>query len=393
VTFAQLALICAVALLGPFLALQRLARVPVVIGELAVGIALGATGFKVLDSANPTFGFLAQVGFALVMLVAGSHVPVRDPALRAGALRGLARAMGIGALSVPVALLLSHVFGTGHTALYAVVLTSSSASLIMPSLAGVPLSGRAMVEMLPQIAVADAACIVLLPLVIDPRHVGRATLGSALVLAAGLVLFLVLRTLERRGVRQRVHDVSEERGLAVELRSTLAMLFGLAAVAAATHVSVMLAGFVLGLTFAGIGEPRRLTKQVFALTEGFFAPIFFVWLGASLDLRQLAQHPSAITLGLALGVAAAVVHGMFVLTGQPWPVAVVTSAQLGVPVAAATLGTTLDVLRPGENTALLLGALVTVALTAALSGRLARVATAGTSVGGPVRAGGSPTGS
>ena len=392
-TFAQLALICAVALLGPFLAVQRLARVPVVIGELAVGIALGATGFRVLDSSNATFGFLAQVGFALVMLVAGSHVPVRDPALRAGALRGLARAVGIGVLSVPVALLLSHVFGTGHTALYAVVLTSSSASLIMPSLAGVPLSGRAIVEMLPQIAVADAACIVLLPLVIDPRHVGRATLGSALVLAAGLVVFVVLRTLERRGVRRRVHDVSEERGLAVELRSTLAILFGLAAIAAATHVSVMLAGFVVGLAFAGIGEPRRLTNQVFALTEGFFAPIFFVWLGASLDLRQLAQHPSAITLGLALGVAAAVVHGVFALTGQPWPVAVVTSAQLGVPVAAATLGTTLGVLRPGENTALLLSALVTVALTAALSGRLARVAAAGIRVEGPVRAGGSPTGS
>lgn len=100
-TFAQLAIVCAVALLGPLLAVQRLAHVPVVIGELLVGVALGATGFGVLDSTNATFGFLAQVGFALVMFVAGSQVPIRDPALREGALRGVARAVGIAVLSIP----------------------------------------------------------------------------------------------------------------------------------------------------------------------------------------------------------------------------------------------------------------------------------------------------
>lgn len=376
-TFTQLALVCAVALLGPLLALQRLAHVPVVIGELAVGIALGATGFRVLDSANVTFSFLAQVGFALVMFVAGSHVPVRDPALRSGATRGVARAVGVGVLSLPVAALLAHAFGTAHTALYAVLLTSSSASLIMPALSGIPLSGAAIVEMLPQIALADAACIVLLPLVIDPGHVARAALGAVLVLGAGVLVFFLLRSLERRGIRRRVHELSEENGLAVELRSTLALLFGLAAIATTMHVSIMLAGFVLGLAVAGVGEPRRLTKQVFALTEGLFAPIFFVWLGSSLNLREIAQHPSAVVLGLALGLSAAAVHGVMVLTGQPWPVALVTSAQLGVPVAAATLGSTLHVLAPGENTAIVLGALVTVGITAALSRAIAGVASRG----------------
>jgi Kef-type K+ transport system membrane component KefB len=282
--------------------------------------------------------------------------------------------VGIGILSVPVALVLAHLFRTGHTALYAVLLTSSSASLIMPALSGVPLSGKAIEQMLPQIAVADAACIVLLPLVIDPAHVRRAALGAALVIVAGVVVFLGLRALERRGTRQRIHDVSEENGLAVELRATLALLFALAAIATAMHVSIMLAGFALGLGVAAIGEPRRLTKQVFALTEGLFAPIFFVWLGSSLNLRELAQHPSAITLGVALGVSAAVVHGAMALTGQPWPVALVTSAQLGVPVAAATLGSTLGVLAPGENTAILLGALLTIGLVAAVSRPVARAA-------------------
>lgn len=73
-----------------------------------------------------------------------------------------------------------------------------------------------------------------------------------------------------------------------------------------------------------------------------------------------------------LGLAAVGVHGLGAATGQPWPVAAATSAQLGVPVGAAALGTSLGVLQSGEGTALLLGALVTIATVAAVSGRLLR---------------------
>jgi Kef-type K+ transport system membrane component KefB len=374
--FATLALICLVAIIGPLLSLPRWLHLPVVIGELVVGICLGRTGLGVLDPDNPTFSFLGEVGFALVMFVAGTHVPVRDPTLRPGLPRGLARAVAVGVLSVPAAWALAHLFGTGHTALYAVLLASSSASLVLPILDRTPLRGRMMDELLPQLAVADAACIVALPLAIDPANAGRALLGSVAVIACAVVLWLVLRWFVGSGRERRVREVSHERSLAVELRASLAILFALAAVAAATHVSVMLAGFAAGIALSAVGEPRRVAKQLFAVTEGFFAPIFFVWLGASLDLRELGTHPSAILLGLALGVTALAVHGAMVLTGQPWPTALITAAQLGVPVAAVTLGKTLGLMGPGEAPSLLLGALVTIAATALVSGRVRALAQA-----------------
>jgi hypothetical protein len=58
------------------------------------------------------------------------------------------------------------------------------------------------------------------------------------------------------------------------------------------------------------------------------------------------------------------------LTGQPLPIGALASAQLGVPVAAATVGSQLHLLEPGEPAALILGALVTIAV-ASLSGGLA----------------------
>jgi hypothetical protein len=48
------------------------------------------------------------------------------------------------------------------------------------------------------------------------------------------------------------------------------------------------------------------------------------------------------------------------------------AAQLGVPVAAATLGTSLHVLAPGESAALILGALVTIAVATIAGGSAAR---------------------
>jgi len=137
----------------------------------------------------------------------------------------------------------------------------------------------------------------------------------------------------------------------------------LCALALTTHVSIMLAGFALGLVVSGVGEPRRLARQLFGITEGFFGPLFFVWLGASLQVRELGDHPALILLGLGLGAGALLAHGIGNLFGQPLTLAVLSAAQLGVPVAAATLGTEQHLLAPGEPSALMLGALLTVATT------------------------------
>ena len=253
-------------------------------------------------------------------------------------------------------------------------MASSSAALVLPIVDSLALTGRHVVELLPQVAVADAACIVLLPLVIDPDHVARATLGAVIVLLAGGVLFLALRSVERSGVRKRVHTVSEDRQFAVELRVSLTALFAMAALAVAFHVSLMLAGFVSGLAVSAVGEPRRVAKQLFAVTEGFFGPLFFVWLGAGLQLNELIDHPSMIALGLGLGVGAALAHLVAVPLRQPASYAMLATAQLGVPVAAATIGAQLDLLRPGEGAAIVLGALVTLGVTVAGGHRAAGTA-------------------
>jgi Kef-type K+ transport system membrane component KefB len=366
VSLPLLALVGLVALAGPLLAGIARWRMPVVIGELLAGILIGGSGLRLVDAQDPTFTFLGEVGFAVTMFVAGTHVPLRDARLRPAFLTGVLRAVAVGVLSAAAGFGVAALFGTGHAGVYAVVMASSSAALVLPAVDQLGLGGDQLLPTLAQVAVADTACIVALPLAIDWHNAPRAALGAALVALLALGIAVALRWADERDHWDRLRDVSKEHRLALELRISLVVLFGLAAVAALTHVSVLLAGFALGLAVSFAGEPHRLARQLFAVAEGFLAPLFYVWLGASLSVVALVRDPRLVLLGLSLGVAAVLTHLALALSRQHPLWSVSTSAQLGVPVAAATIGASTGLLAPGEPAALILGALVTIAaLTAA----------------------------
>lgn len=367
--FPTLAIIVIVGLIGPLLALNTQLRIPVVIGELIAGIVIGRTGFGWIDAFDPTFKMFADVGFALVMFVAGTHVPIRDKTMVAALPRAALRAIVVGAVGAVLGVLLANAFHTGHAPLYAVLIASSSAALVLPIIDSSSLEGAKVLSMTAQVAIADTASIILLPLVIDLKNAPRAAVGAVAVAACAGLVFVILRALDQAGLLDRFHDYSKQRRVAMELRISLAIVFGLAALAVATHVSIMLAGFALGLVVAGIGEPRRLAKQLFGFTEGFFSPLFFVWLGASLHVRELGENPKLMLLGLGLGAAAVLAHLVIRLLGQPVSLGALASAQLGVPIAAAAIGEQQQSLMHGEAAALILGALVTI-VAATLGGSI-----------------------
>ncbi len=361
--FDTLALLAVVGMAGPLLASLPRFGVPVVVGELAAGLVIGKTGFSIVDPGNPTFTLLANIGFALVMFVVGTHVPMHNTTLRSALPGAVMRAILVGVVATGLAVGVATLFHTGHAPLYAVLMASSSAAMALPIINSLGLTGAPVLSVTAQIAIADAASIVLLPLVIDPRKAPQAALGAVAIAACAAVVFVILRWIDHAGYRKRLHQYSEKRRFALELRVNLIILFGLAALAVSTHVSIMLAGFALGLVVSAIGEPRRLARQLFGISEGFFSPLFFVWLGASLQVRELGERPLFILLGVALGVGAVLAHCAGVVLCQPLNLAMLSAAQLGVPVAAATLGTEQHLLAAGEPSALMLGALLTIAVT------------------------------
>ena len=363
-SFGVLALIVAAGLAGPLLSIGRRAYVPVVVGELLAGVVIGRTGGGWLEATEPTTAFLADVGFAMLMLGAGMHVPIRAPGIATGLRRGAAAAVIAGVLAVPAGMGIAAAVGGGDATVYALLLASGSAAILLPAVQESRLGSepRTLVVM-SQVAIADVAAIIALPFVMEPGRAREAALGGLLVAASGLVVFLIARALQEL---PWVHDVrrsSKHREWALDLRLALLLLFVLAWLAQRAGTSILVAGFTVGLLVAAIGGPKRLSKQVIGIAAGFFVPLFFVVLGARLDLRALIERPSYFSLAALLVVVNVAVHAIAALATRQRPSAgLAATAQLGLPAGVAALGLANGVITPGQGAAIILAALVSIAV-------------------------------
>ena len=364
--FDTLALLAVIGLAGPLLAaVPRLRHSRRWSASLVVGIIVGRTGFGVVDHTDPTFTLLANIGFALVMFVVGTHVPVRDSdaalsdpegagcvrlssapwrpgsavrladGLRDGTRGAVRRADGVvvggfGAADHRIA-------GPGRTAGAVGDRADRHRRRYLNRVA-------ALGDRLPARATGGVGCA---------GH--RGLRGGAFPGASGRPIggfcgSACTTTLKSIGSRWNC-------GSASSCCSAWRRWPSPRTCRSCWRVSRSV------WWSSAIGEPRRLARQLFGITEGFFSPLFFVWLGASLQVRELGDHPGFILLGAGLGVGAVLAHCAGRLLGQPLTLAALAAAQLGVPVAAATLGTEQHLLAPGEPSALMLGALLTIAVT------------------------------
>lgn len=365
-SFGVLALIVAAGLAGPLLAVGRRAYVPLVVGELLAGVVVGRSGGGWLDATEPTTAFLADVGFAMLMFGVGMHVPIRAPGIATGLRRGAAAAVVVGALSVPAGMGIAAAVDGGDAAIYALLLASGSAAVLLPAVQESRLGADpSVLVVMSQVAIADVAAIVALPFVMQPGRAREAALGGALVAMSGVAAFLVARRLATSGFVHRVRKASKRREWALDLRLALLLLFVLAWVAQRSGTSILMAGFTVGLLVAAIGGPKRLSKQVIGVGAGFFVPLFFVVLGARLDLRALIERPSYLSLAaLLLGVNVVVHLAGALLTGQRPSAGLAATAQLGLPAGVAAIGLTEGIITPGQGAAIILAALGSIAVCA-----------------------------
>jgi Kef-type K+ transport system membrane component KefB len=365
-SFGTLVVVVLAGLAGPLLGLTPRWFVPVVAGEILAGIIAGPQLTGAVDPANASLSFLGEVGFAMLMLTAGMHLPLRDDRLAASVRGGALTAGLVCLLAVPGGLLAAALAGTGHAAVYAVVLASGSAAVLLPAFEEAKIEGPAALRVMAQVAIADILTIVSIPIVLQPGRAGHAVLGGLLVAAAAALTWALARILAGHPWAHRVRHLSKTRHWALDLRVSLLFLFVLAWLAQQGGTSVLIAGFGAGVTVALIGGPKRLSTQMRGIADGFFIPIYFVILGARLDLGGLFSDPAALGLAAALVALNVVIHllgAMF--TRGPAAGALAASAQLGVPAAVASLGLTEHVLSSVDATAVVAGALVSLAVCTA----------------------------
>jgi Kef-type K+ transport system membrane component KefB len=346
-------------LAGPLLGVSGRRFVPVVVGEIIAGVLVGRTGLSTVDPANLTVSFLGEVGFAMLMLTVGMHLPLRDQRLSASLRGGALLAVIVGVLAAPAGLAAAAIAGTSHAAIYAVVLASGSAAVLLPAFQESGATGPDIYAVMAQVTIADVVTILSVPIVLAPSRASHAVLGGALVAIGVLLALGVARLATSHAWVHRVRGLSKQRHWALDLRLSLLVLFLLAWIAQKSGTSILIAGFGAGLMVALIGGPKRLSTQMRGIADGFFIPLYFVVLGAQLDLRGLVDHPSMLALTGALAVLNVLIHlAAAVLARRPLGVGLAASAQLGVPAAVASLGLTEGVLSSTVATAIIAAAVL-----------------------------------
>lgn len=354
--FADLALIVLAGMLGPILANTHRPLIPVVLGQLLGGVLIGRSGLALVDPASGPLPALSAIGFLLLMVTAGQHVDVGSPDLLESLVRGASTFAVVAVVAVPIGLALGAVSGLPIGGLLAVLLAGSSAAVVMPIIEEQGLTGPTILFLTGWITVADSITVVLMPLLLTgPSDLPAAILGdAAIVVVAAAFLALGLRARSAASAEVLVRR-SRHRGWALQLRSSVLVLLVLAAIAEATGASQLVAGFATGIVLAWSARSDRLAVQLSGVANGLFVPLFFVLLGATLDLRALVGSPSAMALAVALAVAAVVVHLVASALrgeGHRLPMGLTASAQLGLPAAAASLGLASGSLSPAVAAAL-----------------------------------------
>lgn len=350
--------------------------VPVMAGEILAGILVGPAVLGVVKPANVTVSALAEIGFAMLMLTVGMHLPLRDRRLISAIRPGALAAAIVCVLAVPGGLISADIAGTGHAAIFAVVLASGSAAVLLPAIQESGLAGSEVFAVMAQVTLADMLTILSVPFVLQPSRAGHAALGGVLVVAAAVVMFGAARLFGRGERVHQVRQLSKRRFWALDLRASLLALFTLAWVAQKGGTSVLIAGFAAGVIVALFGGPKRLSTQVRGIGNGFFLPLYFVVLGARLDLAGLVRHPAMLALACGLVAINLAIHLLAATLVRMSPsAALAASAQLGVPAAVASLGISQHLLSPVIATAIVASALVSIAASTVGVDLLTRMST------------------
>jgi Kef-type K+ transport system membrane component KefB len=115
-------------------------------------------------------------------------------------------------------------------------------------------------------------------------------LGIVAVVVVSPAAFPVARRLRRAAATRLIRARSRRSPWALDPRMSLIIPFVPAAIAVQQNTGVQIAGFSAGAVPAMPGEPRRPTEQLIGLAEGFPVPLFFVTLGAKLQLSRCSPN-------------------------------------------------------------------------------------------------------
>jgi monovalent cation:H+ antiporter-2, CPA2 family len=287
-------------------------RISPVLGFLLAGVALGPFGLGRLAEHTPwlaalaltnvdAIGRLAEFGVVVLLFTIGLELSFE----RLKRMRRLVFEFGLAQLVLCAWAIGLAAYWLGQSpaaaATIGAALSLSSTAIVIPVLAerkrlGAPVGRLSFAALLLQ-DLAVAPLLVLVTMLSRGWGAGNLIESSVLTLAPAALALAAVIVVGRLVLRPLFRSVALTRSPEFFMAACLLVVLGAALTAAASGLSMALGAFVAGLLLAET-EFRREIQVTIEPFKGLLLGLFFVSVGAELDLSILIARPGA-TLGLA----------------------------------------------------------------------------------------------
>jgi Kef-type K+ transport system membrane component KefB len=374
ISFTSVTLVSLVALVAPLAIGVTELRLPAVVLELLLGIAIGPQVLGWASNDEPV-RVLSLIGLAFVLLLAGLELDFDRLPGRVLRLTGLGYAVSFG-LALATGLALREADLVRSPLLVAIMFSATGLGIILPVLKDAGETSTTLGQVIVAGAsIAEVGPIVLLSLFFSSES-GALGKKLALLLAffafVAAVVFAILgleHLMRVSEVLMKLQDTTAE----IRVRGAFLLLALFVVLAVSCGLEAILGAFLAGATLKLVDRDRAMTHAFFhaklqAVGFGVFIPFFFVSTGIKLDVASLFHGGSTVArvpiflaaLLVARGVPALLYRPLVERHSQLVAGGLLQATSLSIPVVAGQIGVDIGLIRPENYVALVTAGLVSV---------------------------------
>lgn len=391
-SFSSLLIVATAAFIVPIV-LARLPAVPIVVGEILVGIAIGRSGFDLVQHGDISLEILSEIGFAFLMFLSGLEIDFSllnrgrtpsangkgKPSLLSTAVLSFVATLMI---AVPVGFTLAYFGLVEDPWMIAFILSATSLGVVVPVLkqSGLNASNFGQSVLLGAL-LADFVTMLMIT-VYATLYSSGLTL-EILLIGILFIAFLVTYRLGlsqiRRPVVRRLIERLEFATSQIKVRGSLALMLAFVALAQLVEVELILGAFLAGAVISLLSSRHDagLHEKLDAIGYGFFIPIFFVMVGVEFNFPLLLENPQALLLApllfviaIAVKVGGALVFRRLYDWRTTLSAGLMLSTHLSITIAAAAIGVRMGAISEETNAAVILMAALTATVCPLLANTL-----------------------
>jgi Kef-type K+ transport system membrane component KefB/Trk K+ transport system NAD-binding subunit len=374
--FLPLLLVLLLAFLVPLI-LSRMRWMPLVVGEIIVGILIGPSAFNLIGR-DMTLDFFAEIGLALLMFLSGLEIDFSLLAQAAPKVRRY-RPKLIAFVSFCLTLILAGATGVflvqrgiaRDPLMIALILSTTSLGVVVPVLKERGLTpapfGQAVIL---SALMADFFTMFLITIYVAVIAHGL----SPKILFVGILFVVALLAYRLGAVRMRrlqlekvLSDLSRTTSQ-VKIQGAMALMLAFVLLAKFLGTEMILGAFLAGAVLSLLDKPadEQTQLRLDAIGFGFFVPLFFITVGVGFDFRTLLRNKNTLLMApllLAAAFAIKIVSALILKISFSWRQTLaggfLLSARLSLIIAASGIGTSLGIIRESTNAAFILIAALT----------------------------------